>query len=99
MLVTLEKEDGHAQLGGAQAVDEAGDVVRIFTQDSLLVSDHLAVGLKGPYNHEFIIASLSILFIGRAGPVNDSLLTLLISRYFRCLVCTHQATLQALQPP
>ena len=29
VLVTLEKEDGHAQLGGAQAVDEAGDVVCI----------------------------------------------------------------------
>ena len=37
VLVTLEEEDGHAQLGGAQAVDEAGDVVCIFTQDILLV--------------------------------------------------------------
>ena len=41
VMFTLEKEDGHAQQGGAQAVGEAGDVVRIFTQDSLLISNQL----------------------------------------------------------
>ena len=37
VVVTLEKEDGHAQLGGAQAVDEAGDVVSVFKQDVLII--------------------------------------------------------------
>ena len=37
MLVTLEEEDRQAQLGGAQAGDEAGDVVSVFTQDVLIV--------------------------------------------------------------
>ena len=37
-VLLTQGEEGEAQLGGAQAVDEAGDVVRIFTKDSLLVS-------------------------------------------------------------